>query len=287
MSTSIGVILKAGKKQVEHRPDDIYGLFMGPINQVIDLILYRRIIYALLPNRLTDRYHGSFLGILWSLLNPLLTMVGLAIVFPLIAKFQVGDYPLFLFSGILPWGFINASVLSGGDSIRFSEQLIKKVYVPKIILPYIFVTVEAINMIIALVALGILGIIFGYSLHPRIVYLFFSFVVIYVFCLGIGFITSILVVYFRDIQHITGVMLQTIFYASAIIYPVSVLPPRFQSLMEFNPFFQFIRLFHVAINPTINGGWELFEIPIILALSTFYIGLITQWKFGRQTVFRI
>ena len=279
--------MKVEKKQIEHRPDNIYGFFMGPINQVFDLISYRRIIYALLPNRLTDRYHGSFLGILWSLLNPLLTMVGLAIVFPLIAKFQVKDYPLFLFSGIVPWGFINASVLSGGDSIRFSEDLIKKVYVPKIILPYIYVTVEAINMVIALIALGILGIIFGYNLNPKIVYLFFSFLVIYVFCLGLGFISSILVVYFRDIQHITAVTLQTIFYASAIIYPVSILPEKFKFFMEFNPFFQFIRLFHVSINPSINGGWGLFKIPILLSLFTFYFGLILLWKFGRQTVFRL
>ena len=281
------MILKVRKKQIEHRPDNIYGFFMGPIIQVYELVLYRRIVYALLPNRLTDRYHGSFLGILWSLLNPLLTMVGLAIVFPLIAKFQVHDYPLFLFSGIVPWGFINASVLSGGDSIRFSEDLIKKVYVPKIILPYIYVTVEAINMVIALIALGILGVIFGYNLHPKIVYLLFSFLVIYVFCLGIGFISSILVVYFRDIQHITAVTLQTIFYASAIIYPVSILPVKFQFLMEFNPFFQFIRLFHISINPSINGGWGFFKIPVLLSLLTFYFGLILQWKFGRQTVFRL
>jgi ABC-2 type transport system permease protein/lipopolysaccharide transport system permease protein len=214
-------------------------------------------------------------------------MLSLAIVIPMIARFQIPNYVVFLFSGITVWWAINGSIISGGDSIIHSEDLIKKVYIPRIIFPFVHVTIELINLFIAFLSLFVLGIIFGLHIKPNFIFLFVSIGVSYLFCLGLGFIMSILVVYFRDLKHITGVVLQAIFYISAIIFPADMIPPEYRIFLTVNPFYHFIKLFQSAIYNPINADWNSFAIPTIIALTCLWVGLLIQWVFGKKIVYQL
>ncbi len=283
----LGEKLKFNKRHTIHSSERNIGFFAGMIDQLLNIYHYRHVIYTLLPKRLTDRYHGSFLGIGWTLLNPLLTMLGLAIIFPLIAKYRVENYVVFLFSGILSWRLINGSILDGGNSILFSDGLIKQVYVPTIVFPFIYVSVELIDLTISLIALYILGLLLGFEITPNVTYLSISICITYIFCLGLGFTTSILVVYFRDIRHILGVILQALFFASAIFYPVSILPSKYQYYMEFNMFFQYIRLFQSSLYNTPTPEWGIFVIPIYISFSALLIGVYFQFTFSKKIIFNL
>ena len=274
-------------RHIVYEPGLDFNLVKGPTLQLLDIIRYRHVIRSLLVHRLTQRYHGSSLGIAWTLLNPLITMISLAIIIPMIARFQVPNYVVFLFSGITVWWAINGSIISGGDSIIYSEDLIKKVYLPRIIFPFVHVTIELINLFIAFLSLFVLGIMFGLHIKPNFIFLFVSICISYLFCLGLGFIMSILVVYFRDLKHITGVVLQAIFYISAIIFPADMIPSEYRILLTVNPFYHFIKLFQIAIYNPVNADWSSFTIPTVIGLTCLWIGLIIQWVFGKKIVYHL
>ncbi len=274
-------------RYVLYRPGSDFNFVKGPAILLVDILRYRHVIRSLLVHRLTQRYHGSSLGVAWTLLSPLITMISLAIIIPMIARFQIPNYVVFLFSGITVWWAINGSIISGGDSIIHSEDLIKKVFLPKIIFPFVHVTIELINLFIAFLSLFLLGILFGLHIKPNFMFLLLSVGVSYLFCLGLGFIMSILVVYFRDLKHITGVLLQAIFYISAIIFPADMIPQQYRFLLDFNPFFQFIKLFQSAIYSPVNADLKSFIVPTGIALMCLWIGLITQWIFGKNIVYHL
>jgi ABC-type polysaccharide/polyol phosphate export permease len=263
------------------------GVIKGSVEQILDITHNMPVIIALLKNRIADRYHGSLLGIAWSLINPFLMMGAIALIFPLIMRFRVEGYVVYLLSGIIGWQFISTSISSGGISILASSSLIRKVSIPRIIFPIVYVSVELVNLLIAIVAIYALGILFSLPLNISMVWLACAVVITYAFCLGLGFLLSIMVVHFRDIQHILGVSLQAIFYLSAVIYPVQMLPVKYQYLMEFNAFYQFLRLFHSAIYGTTSIAWIHLVIPICIAVLVVILGLAVQWRFNRDLIYRI
>ncbi len=247
----------------------------------------RQLLVVLLQAGLRQRYKGSYLGVLWTMLNPLMMMLGLAIVFPLIIKFKMENYIVYLFSGIVAWGMISSSVVGGSDSILANQGFLRKVYVPKILFPIISVSVELVNFIVTIVVLHFIALIFGFSISTDVVYLAAATVLTYLFGISLAGITSILVVYFRDLKFMMGNLMQTLFYLSAVIFPVSLLPEKYQFLMEFNIFYQFVRLFHQAIYEPGAGDWAYFTIPLILVASMLTLVVYLHQKLDSQLMYRI
>ena len=251
-----------------------------------ELWQYRYLALILIRNRTRDRYHGSALGVLWSLVNPVLMMLGLALIFPLIAKFTMPNYVGFLLSGVLAWGFISNACLIGGDCYLVSEGFIRNVYLPRLLLPVVFVSTEAITLIIGSVALLLLGWTLNFGVLFRPITLVTAIILTYLFCMGIVLGLSVALVYFRDLKNIIGVVLQALFYLSGIIYPISILPENYQILMEFNPFFQFIRLFHIAI----YGGdnlWNSIGTASITVILSLIIGFYINIRYAKYVIFRL
>jgi ABC-type polysaccharide/polyol phosphate export permease len=213
-------------------------------------------------------------------------MLGLALVFPLIAKFTMPNYVGYLLSGVLAWGFISNACLIGGDCYLMSEGFIRNVYLPRLLLPIVFVTTEAVTLFIGSVALLTIGWALDLGVLFRPFTLVAAIILTYLFCIGTVLGLSVALVYFRDLKNITGVALQSLFYLSAIVYPVSVLPEEYQALMEFNPFFQFIRLFHLAI----YGGGNLWgalgtaSATVVLFLGA---GLFVNVRYAKYVIFRL
>ena len=270
-----------------HAAHSDMGALRGIIWQLNELFRFRYVIQVYLKNRITDRYHGSVLGIAWSLFNPLLSMLGFALVLPLIMKFKVPDYIIYLLSGVAVWCFISGSISAGSESIISNRFLFQKVYIPKPMFPFVVVSADLLNLIITLVAFHIIGFAFGLNLSTNILYLFIAVVLTYVFCLGLAFIASAMIVYFRDSRHIIGVVLQFIFYVSAIIYPASMIPEKYLILLEINPFYQFIRLFHISLYPHIDPDTGYLLIPAALAIGTLLLGTYVQYKAGKSIIYRL
>ena len=240
------------------------------------------------------RYQGSFLGIAWSVLKPLMLFCVMYVVFVKFLRFSDGTdtFPLVLLLGISMWNFFTESTSMGLSSIISRGDLLRKVNFPK----YIIVVSATINALICmLINLGVVVvacILSGVQFTANVLWLPLNLVQLYLLSLGVALLLSTLNVYFRDAQHIWEVVLQGLFYATPIIYPLSMVEQKLaevapgagllvEKLMLLNPAAQIIQdIRHNLIAPaTTPIIWELsgnifFQmIPVVLTFVFLFWGI--------------
>jgi lipopolysaccharide transport system permease protein len=188
------------------------------------LFRHRELIQTLVSRDLKVRYKNSVLGVLWSLLNPILMTLVFTVVFSFMLKGGVPKYPVFFMSGYLPWSFLSAALLGATYSIVGNAHLIKKVYFPREVLPVAEVLANLVNFLIGLVVLFGLILIFKVKLTPAVLMLPLIILAETLFVLGLAFFLATANVFYRDTQHILQVVMQAWFFLTPIFYPINVLP---------------------------------------------------------------
>lgn len=252
-----------------------------------EIYKFRDVIYNFVSQELKVKYKGSFLGFFWSLLNPLLTMTVTSIVFASIMKFQLKDFIVFVFSAMLPWGFIAASIDGAANSIINAEGYIKKVYLPKMVFPISNVLSNFINTMFSMISLIIILLFIGYDPKVTVFFLPISFLIIILMSFGFSLILSTLTVFFRDMRYIIGVVLSTLFYLTAIIYPIEAVPKPYSYLIKFNPFYHFIMLFR---DPLYYGKMPSLSNVLICLIITFvvlFLGIVIFRKNEKKFVYKL
>jgi lipopolysaccharide transport system permease protein len=192
------------------------------LGEIRTLLRYRVLIHSLVSRELKARYRGSVLGFLWSFVNPVLLLLTYWLVFtymiPAARTKTVDPYFLFMFCGLLPWTFFNASVLEASGVLISGGNLLKKVLFPAEVLPVVTVFANLVQFLLALpVLLAVLA--FKGHLYPSALFFPVPLLIHLVFTLGLALIVSALTVHFRDIQNILGHLLHIWFFASPVIYP--------------------------------------------------------------------
>ena len=193
-----------------------------------ELYDYRQMIFSLLKKDLRGRYKGSALGFLWTFLNPLLQLVVYSIVFSTIFRNNIEKFYLYLFIGLLPWMFFSSSLTVGSVSVISSKDMVKKIYFPREVLPIAYVTSSFVNMLLCFLVVFIVMIIGGIDPNSTfhwtaLLYLPIVMIVEYVLALGFAMLASALTVYFRDLEHILGIITMAWMYATPILYDVSMI----------------------------------------------------------------
>lgn len=196
---------------------------------------YRELLKTSVKKEIRGKYKNSFLGVLWSFLNPLLQILVYAIVFPLILKNNEKNYVIFLCCGLIPWTFFSTAITRAAFTMIENGNIIKKVYFPREILPISIVTSEAINFLISTIIIIAFVLVYGVGLTKFILYYPIIFIVQYILILGISFVVSSITVYVRDLQHLIGVALQLLFYATPIVYNANTIPENFKWVLNLNP----------------------------------------------------
>jgi lipopolysaccharide transport system permease protein len=201
-----------------------------------ELWQYREMIVSLVKRDLKSRYKGSILGFLWMFLNPLLQLCVYTIVFSGIMRMDIEKYYLFLFVALVPWIFFS-TCLSGGTTVIFGQQdMVKKIYFPREVLPISFVTSQFVNMLLSFVVILVVVFFNNIIIEPFAwLCLLLVMIIEYILCLGITLISSALTVYFRDLQHILGIISMAWMYLTPVLYPVDTVPERFLNLFNLNP----------------------------------------------------
>lgn len=202
-----------------------------------DLYAYRELLKTNVKKEIRGKYKGSFLGVIWSFLNPLLMTLVYAIVFPYLLRGANYDhYTTFLIIGILPWNWFLTNINQGTFTILANSGIIKKVYFPREILPISVVTSGLVNFLITCVIMFIFLICSGIGFSIYILYLPLVIIVQYLLTLGILFITCAINVYMRDFEYIINFIMQMLFYATPILYSVEIFENSFiGSLIKINP----------------------------------------------------
>lgn len=193
-------------------------------------------IFSLIRKELRGRYKGSVLGFLWTFLNPLLQLIVYTIVFSVLFPTNIDKYYIFLFVGLVPWLFFNTSLVGGSTSIVSQENLIKKIYFPRQVLPIAYVTSAFVNMLLTFIVIFAVLLLSGYGINFGALWaLPIVMLVEYLLALGIAMLTSALTVYFRDLEYILGIVAMCWMYLTPILYEIEIIPEEYRNLIYFNP----------------------------------------------------
>ncbi|MCR5483493.1 MAG: ABC transporter permease [Bacilli bacterium] len=172
-----------------------------------ELYHYREFLRTNVKKDIRGKYKASFLGVLWSFINPLLQVLVYAIVFPYIMRVQTPHYLVFLICGIIPWTWFTMSLSQGTTCITNNSNLIKKVYFPREILPISSVTSGMVNFFISCLIIMIFALIDGIGISWHIVFLPLIAIVQYIISLSIVFLTSAFNVYVKDVEYMVNFIL--------------------------------------------------------------------------------
>ncbi|MEO1258404.1 MAG: ABC transporter permease [Bacteroidota bacterium] len=203
-----------------------------------DIYRYRELFYVLSWRDIKVRYKQTAIGILWSVLRPFLTMIILAIVFGYFAKLpSVGDipYPLLVLAGLLPWQFFANSTAESGNSLLVNQNLITKVYFPRIIIPMSATVTSFVDFLIALVLMLFLMLFYKFVPSWHIIFLPVLAFLIFILSFGFGTILTALNVKYRDFRYILPFLIQIGLYLSPVGYSTEVVPDNVFWLYSLNP----------------------------------------------------
>lgn len=252
-----------------------------------DVTKSKYVINNFVNQELTVKYKRSALGFLWSLLNPMATMIISSVVFGSIMRFNLQDFVVFLYAGMLPWNFFAISTDFCGVSILNNEGFIKKIYLPKIVFPLSTVLAQFINMLLSMISLFFFMIILGAKVTPALLFLPIAFLLLFLWTLGVCLIMATVNVYFRDMRYIMGVALNAWYYLTPILYPINNIPDYLRTIFYLNPAYYIVDMFRSPIYYNCLPSLRNFLIAAICCIAVFFIALSYFYKKESDFVYRL
>lgn len=209
---------------------------------------YRHLFSELVNKDIKLKYRRSFLGYLWSILNPLMIMSIMVIVFSNMFRFDIKNYPVYLIIGQTIFNFVSQSTNEAMWAIIGNAPLLKKTYVPKYIFTVSKVTSSCVNTLFSLGAMLIVFFVCRVRLNWFMLFIPVIILQVYIFSVGMGLFLSAATVYFRDIQYIYAAFITAWMYVTPIFYPIQQLPEKLQWIVKhFNPLYSYIQQFRMIV----------------------------------------
>ncbi len=247
---------------------------------------YRELLKTNVKKEIRGRYKNSFLGILWSFLNPLLQLLVYSVIFGALLAGGDETYPIYICVALIPWTYFTTAISQAAFTVIGNADIIKKVYFPREILPISVVTSGAVNFVISTIIILAFVIFSGLGLSWYIVFYPLILLIQYILLLGISFIVSSVTVYFRDLEHIIGVVLMAAFYATPIVYNIEQLPHTLQVLVNLNPMTHLINgyrdIFYYHQIPNMEILFILLGISLVLTIAGYFIFKKLQKGFAEE-----
>ncbi|MDO4741294.1 MAG: ABC transporter permease [Eubacteriales bacterium] len=240
--------------------------------------------YSYLTSRLVSRnfntkYRQSMLGVLWSVLNPILTMLVLYVVFSTLFRTDTENYIVYLLSGIIVWNFFTEAVNLGLESITNNASIINKVYVPRYIYPISTVVSALINFLIAHIPLVLLCLITGVRITKAYLLLPVAVGYLFLFACGVALLMATSNVFFRDTRFLWSIVTMMWMYLTPIFYTESIISASYIGLYRANPMYQFLYIFRSIIIQGVAPQPIYFLTGLIAAVVPLALGL---WVFSRN-----
>jgi len=274
--------------RVEELPSAKAGLFSVPATVIVieprrgwatidwrELLHYRDLLYFLVWRDIKVRYKQTVLGALWAIIQPTMYMLVFSLFFGRLAGMPSDGlpYPIFLYAGLLPWTLFASSVGQSANSVIGSSNLITKVYFPRLIIPLASVGAALVDFAVASSVLCVLMIY--YAIAPGLGLLWLPLLIAgtVTTALGVGMLIAALNVAYRDFRYIVPFMIQLWLFLTPVIYPVSLVPSRWQWLLMLNPMTGFIGGFRAALLG-LPMPWEGLAAALVLGVTAFITGAL-------------
>jgi lipopolysaccharide transport system permease protein len=246
-----------------------------------DLWEYRELVYFMVWRDVKTRYKQSVLGVGWAVLQPVLTMLVFYIIFSQFARVPSDGvpYPLFAFVGLLPWTYFSQAIVRSSGGLVGNANLISKVYFPRLIIPIAAAMTPAVDFALSFVALIPLMLWYGVVPSAAILTLPLLLFIAFMSALGVGIWLSALHVKYRDVGHLVPFIIQIWMYASPVIYPLAMVPKRYQAIYSLNPMTGVITGFRWAL----TGGEAPGLVVSLISLAAVVVTFVTGVMYFRRT----
>ena len=236
---------------------------------------YRNLILQLARRDILTRYKRSVLGVAWTMLNPLGTMLILSIVFYQAFGENQRSYPVFVLSGLIVWNFFSQTSNASTVNLVWGGSLLRRIYVPRTVFALAATATGLLNLLLALIPLGLVMLITGVPLRPALLFLPVAILFLVMFALGVGLFVSAIAIFFADVAEMYGIILTAWFYLTPIIYNVTIIPKQFLFIYKLNPMLYLVNLFRMPVYygqfPSLN--------EILISGSIAAISLAVGWIF--------
>ncbi|MBL8171859.1 MAG: ABC transporter permease [Acidobacteria bacterium] len=235
------------------RPDSEFPIYdsaqegLPVIREVMELIRYRDLLFQLIARNIKTRYKRSALGILWTLLNPLMMMMVLTFVFSSVFRFSTRHYAAYALAGLVLWNFFSQTTSGAMSELVWGGSLLHRIYVPRTIFAFTALGTGLINLLLSLIPLFIIMLVTGVPIRASILFLPVPILLTAMFALGVALLLSRLAVYFADVVEMYQILLTAWMYFTPIIYPKEIVPAKLQLLFKLNPMYHLLETFRAPL----------------------------------------
>lgn len=246
---------------------------------------YKDLFIELIKKDIKLKYRSSFLGVLWSMLNPLLMMGVLSIVFSQLFDRHIANFPVYVLSGRLIYQFFSESTNFAMDSIVINSQLIRKVYVPKYLFAISRICSSFITTLIAIIPLVLVMLVTKVQFHWTNLLVVIPLLSLLIISIGVGLLLATINVFFRDMKHLYSIVLTIIMYLTPIFYPAEIIPDKYRILIEVNPLFNIVGMFRGVLMEGAIPSFHTISVSLIYSMVVFLMGFFIFYKKQDKFIF--
>jgi ABC-2 type transport system permease protein len=267
---AIGIMIK--NKQVSIYDSGRKGT--SELDELREIFRYRDLVVQFVRRDILTRYKRSVLGVAWTMLNPLGTMLVLSVAFSQVFGREVEGYAAYVLSGLIAWTFFAQTTNAAISHLVWGGGMLKRIYIPRTVFALSALGTGLINLVLSIIPLIIVMLATGVPIKSTILFLPVPILFLMMFALGVGLLISTIAVYFADVAEMYQIVLTAWMYLTPVIYPESILPPEYRIwIVRFNPMYHLLSLFR---DPVYHGVIP--EISSILLVGAIaFVLLVTSW----------
>lgn len=257
------------------------------VHEAKELIRYRDLMFQLISRNIKTRYKRSALGIVWTMLHPLMMMVVLTLAFSTVFRVAVPHFAVYVLSGLLLWNFFSQTTNSAMSELLWGGTLLHRIYIPRGIFAATAVGTGLVNLLLSLPALFVVMAFSRMQFTAALLFVPVAILLTALFVMGLGLLLSTLVAYFADVFEMFQILLMSWFYLQPIMYPISIIPESLRWLIAINPMYYFLVIFRAPIyEGRFPSGREL-GLAALIGIVTLTIGWLTFTRKAEELAYRI
>lgn len=251
------------------------------VEELRELTRYRDLVKHLIARNIKTRYKRSALGILWTMLNPLLMMVVLTFVFSEIFRSSIvsKSYSAYALAGLLLWNFFAQTTTGAMSELIWGGGLLKRIYLPRAIFAVSALGTSLVNLLLSLIPLFIIIVVTGVPIRAVALVLPGPIILTAMFALGVALFLSRIAAYFHDVIEMYQILLTAWMYMTPIIYPKEIIPEQYRWLFKINPMYHLMEVFREPLTVGSMAGPKTWAAATVAALLTLVFG---WWFFSRK-----
>ncbi len=257
------------------------------VYEFTELVRYRELLYQLISRNIKTRYKRSALGIVWTMVHPLMMMVVLTLAFANVWKISVPNFAVYVLSGLLLWNFFSQTTNSAMSELLWGSTLLHRIYIPRGIFAASALGTSLVNLALSLPALLAVMLFTGVKLTPALLFVPVAILLTSAFVMGVGLILSTLVVYFADIYEMFQILLMSWFYLQPIMYPISIIPDSLRWLITINPIYHFLVIFRTPIYDGRLPSAQEMGVALAIGAGTLVAGWLIFTRKADELAYRV